>query len=31
MDVADRTTGGSHIRDALAEECQKLFQDFLEK
>ena len=31
MDVADRTTGTSHVRDDLAERCQKLFQDFLEE
>ncbi|CAB4000087.1 zygotic DNA replication licensing factor mcm6-B-like, partial [Paramuricea clavata] len=30
MDVADRTTGGAHLRDQLAERCQKLFQEFLE-
>lgn len=31
MDVADRTTGVAHVRDDLAEQCQKLFQDFLEE
>lgn len=31
MDVADRTTGAAHVRDDLAERCQKLFQDFLEE
>ena len=31
MDVADRTTGVAHVRDDLAERCQKLFQDFLEE
>ncbi|PFX32462.1 Zygotic DNA replication licensing factor mcm6-B [Stylophora pistillata] len=31
MDVADRTTGTAHVRDDLAERCQKLFQDFLEE
>lgn len=31
MDVADRTTGGAHLRDQLADRCQKLFQEFLEE
>ena len=31
MDVADRTTGGTHLRDQLADRCQKLFQEFLEE
>ncbi|XP_020903772.1 zygotic DNA replication licensing factor mcm6 isoform X2 [Exaiptasia diaphana] len=31
MDVADRTTGSTNVRDELSERCQKLFQDFLEE
>ncbi|XP_046846761.1 DNA replication licensing factor MCM6-like [Xenia sp. Carnegie-2017] len=30
MDVTDRATGGVRLRDQLAEQCQKLFQEFLE-
>lgn len=31
MDVTDRATGGVRLRDQLAEQCQKLFQEFLEE
>ncbi|XP_033625243.1 zygotic DNA replication licensing factor mcm6-B-like [Asterias rubens] len=31
MDVADQRTGVTQVKDAVAEKCQKLFQDFLEE
>ncbi|XP_022086933.1 zygotic DNA replication licensing factor mcm6-B-like [Acanthaster planci] len=31
MDVADQRTGVAQVKDAVAEKCQKLFQDFLEE
>lgn len=31
MDVSDLRAGPSHVKDAMGEQCQKMFQEFLEE
>lgn len=31
MDVSDLRAGPSHVKDTVGEQCQKLFQEFLEE